>query len=546
MLAVATMAMSIAVRQDLEIVCIEGYPQTPLEKIQLASKLSVAVSRVDSALLLIGISSSGGLLSTIRESLTKIDSKLPQKLRHITLYSFSAGDPGALCRLAFPDFYVAQSGTECRECRNGTSKAIAIDPSVYYVAESEEVEIPLVPALFQAQRKFIIDYGNIEAVLRVHVEDPTDRAPRHHAFYINVGSLLKAEKAWPEIDRALDSLAPKPTAILAPEHETANLLSAHAASRLGIALFQHKTFRGINDFPLALLPQLAGSPERNRTLLIFDDVIRTGSRLKSINKALREDPIWEQLLPRISHIHFVGIVSTAESKKHWEELEKGLCKNHSWTASLQCIFEVPLPNWGTAECPWCNERELLRQLVGPEVFEKTAISDRMSRLENTSVGLVSLPFLNAPGYEDPGRAAGSAMFPKDLSAMQTLFLFASAVNQSRYLPEGINDAAFPHPRLVASRVFCQNYDERMKWKALFRALKPTEMHEGARRDIARLLAEDIVNDQEPHYFAEAFLASLRGLIRDVEPQDLLRIADQLGMGPQYVSDVVLGRTRRSV
>jgi hypothetical protein len=126
---------------------------------------------------------------------------------------------------------------------NDRSKSVDIDPGLYFLSKPTLAEAALPPKYFTEQRAFIDKYGAVEGALRIHVDDPNDGNPRHHAFYVHVESLLQSEAFRAEFRAKLQVLEPRPTLIFAPQHAAAERLAIEARDALAVEAFVHPNFR---------------------------------------------------------------------------------------------------------------------------------------------------------------------------------------------------------------------------------------------------------------------------------------------------------------
>ena len=78
---------------------------------------------------------------------------------------------------------------------------------------------------------------------------------------------------------------------------------------------------------------------KSKRVLVVDDVINSGSRLRSYNRALREE------YGTFRSISILVGVARMQSRQELRDLKTALCDGHPWLAELQFVYEVVLPRW---------------------------------------------------------------------------------------------------------------------------------------------------------------------------------------------------------
>lgn len=406
-----------------------------------------------------------------------------------------------LCRLELKEYQHFPAAPVCQLCRKG-SQPVQISGSSYLAGYAPTEAVALPQKWFERQKSFVQRFGRLPGVLKVHFNDPNEYTPRHHAFYVDVGRLLDSQDVRSELRDLLKSLTPQPDFALLPAHPVSERLSVFLKSDLAIGslMFQGK----LSDLEQHPREALAAS----KSLLILDDVFITGSRLDSINRQLRESA--DKLCPQLTNIHFVTVLATSPSEERYHRRKTGLTAVHKWTSNLVHLYQVPLPDWHSAnQCPWCKEHAILSEIAKAETLLEGPVVERLSQLGDPKRGVETnpyfIPFASSPL---PNLGAQSAVLAADSSPMQVLFACASGLQQLRAATVGPRLAAdrYPAPTFLAERVFSNNYTERLIWLALLRGALPVEL-EPALKSFLRTIAEATARNEE-----ERFLKGEMGLL----------------------------------
>lgn len=361
------------------------------------------------------------------------------------------------------------------------------------------------PSWFDAQRPFLTKYGRIKGALRVHYDDPNELARKHHAFYIDVRSLLNDEKFVEELTEKFRSLSPIPNIIISPAHQTSIGIGDIASKAIGCPSFSVNT--SISSEGDELKEALATA----KCILVVDDIFRSGSRLNRFNRDLRDG---HALLPNVTDVHFFTVLATPQSEPEYKNSIKGLISNHSnCDRKIHHLYTVFLPSWhGESDCPWCREQAILKDLLHMETDLDDPLATRLDELSNTTEGLAENCFSTAETSTIlPFLADGSHALGGGASALELLFACASAVQQLRTdLRQPLDPKSFPAPRHLAVRVFKSNYSERLFWLALIRALKSSEL-ETSLKEYLMVVAIEIDKETSKAYLGrELAIAALDG------------------------------------
>ena len=198
----------------------------------------------------VSVNSSGSILAGLDEILQPLKSRLGQ-VKIVCLYSFAHSSARAetLCRLtdAVENYESAQ---DCLMCKEG-SRPVPIDASLYHVKSATEREVTLRDYHFREGRTFLEKYQHVENALRFHRSDPNDN--RHHAFDVDVLTLLSDPTFENSYLECLDKLRNRPELVISPNHDAGKAMARIARERLCIPQIVDNDLRHVNrqsDFSL--------------------------------------------------------------------------------------------------------------------------------------------------------------------------------------------------------------------------------------------------------------------------------------------------------
>lgn len=369
---------------------------------------------------------------------------------------------------------------------------------------------------FEEQRSFLDRWGSHPGVLRVHYNDPNESTARHHAFYVDVGTLLLLPTFRAELLSALSELSPTPDVVVVPDHPTAVALGDIVVQAYRLPICKLGPVLDTDGAMLAL------AELREATcILVLDDVFITGTRLDSINRFLRENRAL--VAPNVTNLHYWTVLATPRSEANYQARRRGLTGNHSWSAQLSHFAKFVLPNWHQpSECPWCSEGKILARIAQAMGELDGPLAERLSAISDVVSGVTSAPFFIPSSDPLPNLGAESVVLSAGASPMQVLFACASAVQQLREASDaGLNPDHFPVPALLAERVFSSNYSERLIWLGLLRGLRGREM-EPALKNFLRRCALDLTESARAIISGEFAIAWLLGKLGSIEGASMSR------------------------
>jgi len=403
---------------------------------------------------LIGVCSTGRTHRLLLGSLTPEESDGAE--RSIALFTTKNVESLVpLCRISIPE-YQHSDKESCSACAQG-SVPVRIDPRSYLVSSSTPLELALPPPKFFAHQKiFLTKFGKIPGALRVHYDNPNDGAARHHAFYVDVGSLLADADFRNEVRLRIGKV-PRPDLVLAPAHAVGEELLKIAHDVHGSTCLSHPSFV-VETPPTGDDAALLRALKLAKSILVLDDVSITGSRLlKEITPFLRTNGV----APNVREITYLPILALCDSRSLYEDIHRGLTTfNPNWKATFDSLYHLILPSWHSTEaCPWCAERSVLTRLAQGDPELAINLQPRLAQLQRTRQGLQREWPFQIGDEAVPDLQGGSQVLPEKSSALQVLFACASAIQQARHGSPRLNPAGFPTPSYIAARVFERNYTE---------------------------------------------------------------------------------------
>jgi len=432
-------------------------------------------------------------------------------------------DARSFCRLNIPDFRHFSDAESCQLCQSD-SHPVTIQGSNYMVGYAPAMPVALPANMFNEQKPFLERWGGVPNALRVHYQDPNEGMARHHAFYVDVGTLLSVEVFQEELIAKLRTLEPAPDAIAIPEHPTARRLGTLTGQALGLPVvtLTNEMLRGDGAVDEAL--------GRAVCLLVMDDVFITGGRMDAMNRFLREHR--DARVPTLEKVHFFTVLAIPASPTKYRQRVAGLTRHHARPADLTHLYKFPLPDWHTPEsCPWCREQKVLGQLARSAGELDGAIAERLAVLGDTFNGLSDAAFSLADHATTlPALGANSALLAAGASPLQVLFACASGVQQLRCAEQHpLGADQFPAPSYLAARVFNDHYTERLIWLGLLRALRANELEPALKASLRRYVLNEHA-DQRPQLLAEFVVAALTGKFDSIEvSQASLRVFESVGI-----------------
>ena len=371
---------------------------------------------------------------------------------------------------------------------------IKIDPTTYFPVFAHEEDVNLTNDLAAKHNAFFNRYKGQKAI-RIHEDNYVNRQKfRHHGIYLDVSQMLKNDYFSRKFRRSIDELDPLPKMILVPPHDAGRKLADIAADRV-----KKKTGRRpriVEHLDLNIPADISNNDDatndmsrihkrikrfgRGSALLVLDDVMTTGARIRGYQKRLRELEFKGQIHYRIG----VCRMTFAKDKK---EIGKILRPNKfGGNHTLGFVENVILPNWDEQSCPLCIESRLLDQFIKEGIVPSGSILlDRANQLRNSvDQGLVDGVFFGLPSTQ-PLQITPNSFFVKE-GATQAVVLcsVAAAIQELRNhddLSKRLNARGFPVRRSYAIEdLDC--YTDGILRASLLRCLQAVELQKTSREN----------------------------------------------------------------
>lgn len=314
--------------------------------------------------------------------------------------------------------------SECEYCKVAAEgervlQKIDVDDEIPEPVEKRRTQVKVSNSGMREDRELwqAIDRTGAAAIhVSERYEHPGTRAMRRHrAVDIEVGKLLGNPKFRAQCQEKLAQAQTEDCLVLIPDQECAPALKALAEA----ALPHPKT--SVHIVP-RLDPATEVGPslkERDRILLL-DDMIASGATMGWLFEGLKV-----HLGPaRLSEVELSGFVVLDCSPT---DDELNAVRNLFWPGShggprFTACERVRLPH-PDDRCPWCEERERLKNKTRPELHDAHSeyFTRRISELEETPLCRIS-PVRSAPTEVDgtfAGDISASTAFVRWASALQT-------------------------------------------------------------------------------------------------------------------------------
>jgi hypothetical protein len=492
----------------LEVVAFPTYPSDVETRTASFDLLREVTARCAAVFVAIGVASTGRLAQFITNWASQASLERVEVFVMYALLPLTA--TRVLCQIT-PSGYQHYSSVDACELCSAHSAAVPVQAATHLVGYAPTDAVALGGACFLEQRQFLERWGKYEGVLRAHYDDPNEFTARHHAFYVDVGTLLEITEFREEVSTAFRNFEPAPDLVVIPDHGTARKLGTLVSQVLGrplLILDNALVSNGVGNIDIRL--------QNASCVLVLDDVLISGQRLLGINGFFREQRAIRA--PALQRIHYWTILATPPSSAKHRQAERGLTSNHGWTATLTHLYRMVLPDWHDATvCPWCQERKVIQGLVQASGDLEGPSVDRLALLDSVKEGITTDPFVTSHLLPSlPTLGAESVTLSEGSSGMQVLFACASAIQQLRHAASRPLDSdQFPAPTFMAVRNFSTNYTERLIWLGMLRSLKSKEL-EPSLKQFLRERAFDEADGQRQLVLGELATAWLVGKLGAVD------------------------------
>ncbi len=275
--------------------------------------------------------------------------------------------------------------------------------------------------------------------------------------------------------------------IVSPPHLAGDALAEFAAAVLGIAVdrrCRHLTLRFGPGQSLAETGGVSGltTTDQPRAILVLDDVVTTGARLRVYQRSLRD-------LGYRGLIHYVVGVARLSDARERTRLENVLGANqygarHTFTP----VEEVVLPDWDDRDCPWCVEQRFLRNCIQnlyKDEVVPAALFERWGILQATpdDGGLHSEIFVMRPGEAEVPLGDNSYFVVGGASASMVFAAVAGALQRLRNKPDSNNGPPrlapldYPIVSVLDPKDIGERYTDALLRSAYLRAARRDELEQ---------------------------------------------------------------------
>ncbi|MEH8017468.1 hypothetical protein MN202_09495 [Rheinheimera muenzenbergensis] len=483
-----------------KVIPFEALPAHPAKKkrecYSLLKSNSRLISQSNSPLLIVSVVSSGSLIQNFTNIVKSISFKA--NFSALAVYSFEEKDY-SLCKLAHEvrnyDF------NDCEHCKSG-SKAIEIHPSAYYIKDMRDAGVCLKKALAEGNRAFFDKYSkNLDDLLFFHKGDP-DKNQKHYAYFIDYTKLLSLEQFRQQIETLTKvSIAEKATIV---------------CLRVDYLVEYLKEIKDCNVIELGA-PSHIESPENIKILLssnqivVYESTVINGEFLTLINTRIREN---NSLAGKVSDLLFLTGLFRPSSKSIEQRLNRSLAyKDPKVIRNFKYIEMVVLPDPKMGECPWCVERNSLKDVLKPS-FMKTGILDlRLELLSSLECGIRGSDALFHFNESTKNICLGNESYlaPMGTSIAGVVAAVASGVQLLRENSDEKNRLAprFPYIQSLSLDNFT-NFDEGLIRAAFIRVATSIEFGMIEKEKIIQYLISQMGRDNQELMVSEYFLAMICG------------------------------------
>lgn len=499
---------------------------------------------------IVSATQSGSLVDVLKDEIDQAG--LPIDMSFVALFQLGKTDalPSLCDRSDDPEF------TPLSSASINARSAIEIDPQVYFPLTYRDMEYVLRQKHAKHIRDFIQRFGT-EGIFSAHRDHVSDGALRHHTVHLDMAQLIATPAFQAAFDDYIRSMVPLPSVVLTPRHEVAHALGERAVA---VLTAQGKAVIHLQHPTLLLRDAGPGRDEENhirtvlaelneaRGLLILDDCFITGDRLTGYQTRLR------QLNVR-AHLHYLVAVARPDDLEEWETARamlqyRGLGDQGIHAANTaSAIHELCLPNWQQADCPWCTEERIYRQMLREGHYLPDYLLQRLDRLMQRDIGLVDDLFLVSPDTPALRLFTGS-VFVAEGAPQATIFAaVASAVQHLRTAGPGLQPTLgqrrYPVATVLKAREYLKSvYKDSVLRAAILRACTVEElvyMSEIAERRRKRMITALLTAPQadENDIGMELILAHAAGKC-DVDPEADEGIADPATMDLLKIVRVLRG------
>ena len=386
-----------------------------------------------------------------------------------------------------------------------TGSVIRIDSSSFFPMTAKDKPLWIKKTNADGNREFFRYYKGLNAI-RIHrdVRDTSGKKLRHHTFDINVEALLSSSRFLKQFHEKLRAL-PCPSVIVVPPHNAGTRMGNEARRFLQATKGELPELVVHSDLDPqdGSLKRVFKRKNRQKGILILDDVSTTGQRLSRFQASLRS---WGFQ----GHVSYLVGVARPDDKELWVSRVQNLRLGEGGQQNdVECVEKIILPNWKDDKCPWCLEYKWLSEMISTSSFGKNSSNLAIARrrlLEEASdgLGLVENVFWVHPRKQRPTITRGSIFLPHIRATEADIV--ASVAGAIQRMRTDTQDACrlkadFPQPRVLSPHNFLgpsPRYNDLILRMSVLRNALPSELRRWDDEDETQLssyLRSAFVDDQ---------------------------------------------------
>lgn len=316
------------------------------------------------------------------------------------------------------------------------SKVVPIDEQSFFPIETRDDLIAIKKAGADISKDFFEAYGG-KGVITLHRQAYFNNGTplRHHGIYVDVSPLLGCERFLRKLEEQIGKISKLPACIIYPPHDQGDdfvrLIQGKLETKFGKPT-QLFCFSELEVLPQSRQDEIVAflkSCSTEDIVLVVDDVSITGGRLHSYQKYL--------LYHYRGKIRYLVGVARPESEAMWRR-RKGILQIGD--ATLDFVEMLILPDWNHTTCPWCGEKDKLREVLdNPDYAGLPVVSQlemRLNELNRTEKeGLSNNVFFKLGSLEKPAFKGESVFCTK--TEITEADLAASIASTIQHLRNGL-------------------------------------------------------------------------------------------------------------
>jgi hypothetical protein len=315
---------------------------------------------------------------------------------------------------------------------------IPIDEQSFFPLETKDELIVIKKAGADISKEFFEIYGG-KGVISLHREAFFDNITplRHHGIYVDITSMLHCDSFLKKLFTEIEKIPQIPACIIYPPHqqghELVQIIRKELEERFNqpIELFCFSDLEILPESRRKEIVDFLKARTNDEIVLVVDDVSITGDRLHTYQKNL--------LYNYRGKIRYLVGVARPESDVLWKR-RKAILQIAGST--LDCVEMIILPDWNHTTCPWCQEKEKLKELLDNVDYAGLAVINELElRLNDLNraerKGLVNNAFFKLGIPEKPSFKGESVFCAK--SAISEADLAASIASTIQHLRNRITN-----------------------------------------------------------------------------------------------------------